>query len=84
MAVLLGAKQIVLLGYDMKFGPGGEKHWHEDHTKSSNPAIGQIERWLAAFETLPPDLEKAGVEVVNCTPGSALTCFPMAKLEEVL
>lgn len=82
--MLFGAKRIVLLGYDMKQGPNGEKHWHPDHTHGSNPGKGQFDGWLKRYRTLPPDLEKAGVDVLNCTPNSALDCFPMARLEDVL
>jgi hypothetical protein len=68
----------------MKLGPNGAAHWHPDHVMTTNPGEGQFQGWLPHYRTLPPDLEKAGVEVVNCTPGSALDCFPRAKLEEVL
>lgn len=67
----------------MKYGPNGEKHWHEDH-QNRNPMSDQIKLWARAFETTLPDLAKAKVEVVNCTPGSALTCFPMGEIEELL
>ena len=83
LAVLLGAKRILLLGYDMKHGPNGEKHWHEDHS-ANNPPPAQLADWVKIYATMLPDLEKAGVVVVNCTPESALDCFPKAKLEEVL
>ena len=33
---------------------------------------------------MPPDLEKAGMEVINCTPGSALPTFRLSTLEDEL
>jgi len=39
---------------------------------------------LPHFPTLQPALTERGIEVINCTPGSALTCFPMGNLDEVL
>ncbi len=39
---------------------------------------------LPNFPTLIEPLKARGVEVVNCTPGSALTCFPMGKIEDLL
>lgn len=83
LAVLLGAARILLLGYDMKTGPNGEKHWHPDHA-GRNPGESQFSGWRAAFPTMLPDLARAGVAVINCTPGSALTCFPQARIEEFL
>ncbi len=85
LAVHLGVKRIILLGYDMKFGPEGQVHHHGDHPKGmNNPAAGLFSAWIERFKTIVPDLERAGVEIINCTPGSALKCFPAAKLEEVL
>ena len=85
LAVHFGAKRIILLGYDMKSGPGGELHHHPDHpTGMNNPDAGNYARWIKNFATMEPDLNRAGVEVINCTPGSALECFPRAHLEDVL
>lgn len=80
LAVLLGAKRIALLGFDMQGG-----HWHGRHPKGlNNPEQGNFARWIQAFDGMAPDLGKAGVEVINCTPGSALRCFPMVTLEDFL
>lgn len=85
LAVLLGGRLIVLLGFDMKPGAGGKRHWHGDHPEGlSNPDAGNFARWRDAFAEAVPDLVRAGVEVVNCTPGSALACLPFADLEGVL
>lgn len=83
MAVLFGANPIYLLGYDMKPGPNNELHWHPNH-RGRNPGIGQLGGWARSFETMLPDLDKAGIRVVNCTPGSAIECFPRARIEDVL
>ena len=85
LAVHFGVKRIILLGYDMKEGPDGQKHHHAEHPKGMcNPAASNYKRWIENFGTMELDLNRARVEVINCTPGSALECFPMAKLEEVL
>ncbi len=85
LAVHFGVKRIILLGYDMKDGPGGQAHHHPDHPKGmNNPNPGNYARWIQCYDTLGPDLKRAGVELINCTENSALECFPMAKLEEVL
>jgi hypothetical protein len=83
LAVLLGARRIGLLGYDMQYGPNGEKHWHEDHAMR-NPREKQMLEWCRFFETMLPDLARASCEVVNATRRTALTCFPRVKLEDVL
>lgn len=83
LAALFGAKRILLLGMDMKHGPKGERHWHPEHPKP----CGQqscFDDWLYKFDALARGCERKGIEVVNCTPGSALRAFPMMSLEEAL
>jgi hypothetical protein len=75
VSLMLGASRIILLGMDMHgthyFGK------HPAALKNSTPAdfhrmLRQFQRW------------KSDVEVVNCSPGSALTCFKTASLADVL
>lgn len=78
LAYLFGSRRIVLLGFDMR--PG---NWHDNHKLPS--LGGQHERrFIPALERMAPELRKAGCDVINATPGSALTCFPMLDLQEVL
>jgi hypothetical protein len=83
LAYLLGYKKIILLGYDMQPGPNGELHWHEDHD-TKNPPPSMLEKWVKNFEQLAPLLKYAGVEVLNATRRTALTCFEKVKLTDVL
>lgn len=88
LAVHLGARRIVLLGYDMKPGPKGETHWfgeHVDDTGRERPTgPATIAKWATNFETLVAPLQERGIEVLNATPGSAITCFPRSRLEDCL
>ena len=83
LAVLFGAKRILLLGFDMKHGPEGERHHHPEHPKP----LGQqscFDDWLYKMDALARGCERKGISVINCTPGSALRAFPMMPLEEAL
>ncbi len=82
LAVHLCAKRIVLLGVDMRFGAGGRKHWHPGHPRTMDESVFQ--RMISHFRTLPEGLAKAGVEVVNATPHSALEVFPRLSQREAL
>ena len=83
LAVQFGAKRILLLGFDMTVSRG--VHWHGPHEDGlKNPHEGTCVTWRTLFASAAPDLEKAGVEVINVTSNSALTCFPMGKLTDVL
>ncbi len=81
LAVHFGAKRVLLLGYDMQLGPKREMHWHKDHPK---PVVSEYQKFLTAFATLVTPLREAGVEVLNCTRRTALTCFPCVPLADAL
>ncbi|MEC9346072.1 MAG: hypothetical protein VYB54_07580 [Pseudomonadota bacterium] len=85
-AVHLGARRIILLGFDMRLGPNGEVHWHGLHGGDlDNPrSPSTTARWVRQFAATVPDLARAGVEVLNATPGSAIDCFPRVGLTEAL
>lgn len=78
LAYHLGAARIVLMGFDMR--PG---NWHDRHRApplSDQHAL----KFIPAIERMAPELAADGVDVINATPGSALTCFPVVHPDEVL
>jgi hypothetical protein len=75
VAVHLGVRRIVLLGYDMQ----GD-HFFGSHANRSRPPFDQC---LPKFQTLVEPLRRAGIEVVNCTRTTALHAFPKARIEDV-
>lgn len=83
LAVLFGARRILLLGYDLRPGPSGEAHWFPDRERPGE-GLPPFKGFLRAYNSLPPDLARAGVEVINCTPGSALDLFPRADIAAIL
>ena len=78
VAVQLGAKRVLLCGVDLH-SPG-------DHFFGKHPAplksttadrMGVFKRQFSAYRP-------KGVEIINCTPGSALHTFPKGNLEDCL
>ena len=80
LAVNMGAKRILLLGFDMRV-IGGQANWHRNHKLKMPPAIFQ--RMVGYWRTTVEPLKRLGVEVVNCTSGSALDFFPYRPIEEL-
>jgi hypothetical protein len=78
LAHLFGATTIILLGFDMRT----TGHWHERTLRE--PEAKHYERFIPPIERMAARLRDLGVRVINCTPGSALTCFPFQPLDEVL
>lgn len=82
LAAHLGAKRILLLGFDMR-ADGPRTHWHMTHRRPTPPEDFK-NSMLPWFAPLVEPLRRRGVEVVNCTPGSAIDCFQKMAIEEVL
>jgi hypothetical protein len=82
-AVLAGAMDIVLLAFD-----GVPGHWHGGHPVrpglADGDAPGTYIAFRRAFSEVEGALEKLGVRVVNCSPGTQINAFKKAPLEEVL
>lgn len=80
LAVHAGAARVLLCGFDMRGG-----HWHGEHPHPLRNTIEEMyPRWIARFAELAHILAGRGVDVVNCTPDSALECFRCQGLEETL
>lgn len=79
LAAHLGATRILLVGYDMR---GDNKaHWFGQHPESCRKnMIRPFEARAHHFAGLVEPLRERGIEVVNCTPGSAIDAFPMGDL----
>lgn len=84
LAIAAGAKRIVLLGYDLSFRrtPQGTKsHWHDGHREKQFDDVNYRASFAGFFAKLAPVLP-AGVEVLNASPTSILTCFPKVDVEQ--
>lgn len=82
LAYHLGAKRIVLLGFDMQTN-GKETHWHDGYSSTANTET-MARLMLPNFDTLLEPLDKRKVKVYNASQASAITCFPKISLEEAL
>lgn len=86
LALITGARNIYLLGFDMKLGENDEPNWHdaydgkelvratEVHYSSYRDEIGKCV-WEDKFP---------GQSIINLNPDSALDCFPKQDWQEVL
>lgn len=83
LAYLWGARRVLLLGYDFMFS-GGKRHWHGDHPNNLGNCGGNLATWAQSMGHLAADLEKEGVEIVNCSRTTALRCFPRSTIDKEL
>lgn len=82
----LGARRILLLGYDMCAPPGKKGrpklHWFGDHPIPTSPGV--FRAMLPHFKVLAPHLAARGIKVVNCTPSSMLRVWPITSVERMI
>lgn len=81
LAAHLGAERVILLGYDCTLANG--THWHGSHPATlHNPVPRETGRWHTDFSSLAGALP--GVEIINASRETALTCFKRLPLEAAL
>lgn len=79
LAVHLGAKRILLLGYDMQ-PTRGRAHFYDDRHQHQSPYALFREH----FKSMVEPLKELGVTVINCTRETALNTFPCQPIEDAL
>lgn len=86
LAYWLGAKTVVLLGFQMEQASRGERtHWHDDYThrkKSDGSYVDPYYKFNRHWPDIKRDADKAGFRIINATIGGALEIFERMSLEE--
>ena len=80
-AAVLGAKRIVLIGFDCRM-VNGRSHGHGDYTQP-DPNSFQL-RYIPSWEGMAKVFARLNIPVINATPDSAVKCFPFLTLGEAL
>ena len=89
-AYWLGARTVILLGFDMQ-NPTDQNdmqtHWHNDYgVKKDNRGklINPYPRFMRHWPQIKQDADRIGLRIVNATVGGALNIFERKTLEECL
>ena len=83
LAVLYGCNPIFLVGYDMHYR-GASRHYFNGLSNDSGEYPQQLRKFskfdglIKCYETIAN--QKGLPDIINCTIGSALTCFPFKEL----
>lgn len=75
-AVQMGATRVLMCGFDMS----GAHYFGQHKPPLKNTTASRFEVFQDQFKRYRP----RGVEILNCTPGSALRAYPMADLNASL
>ena len=83
LVVQMGATGVALIGVDCNVAGG--VHWHGKHPDQlRNPEDGIVGIWKRNFEAAAIEFKRVGVDVVNCSPTSALESYPKITIEQML
>lgn len=79
-----GARRVLLIGFDLNDHYG--LHWYgrNEGQGRTNPGEWNFQRWRKAFASAAQQLHGTGIEVLNASEFTSLTCFPKVTLEQAL
>jgi hypothetical protein len=83
LAFLMGAREIILLGFDYSTDETGKKHWFGSHPGPLNKDSNYRD-WLRRIKKAAPEIKQSGCRVINCSRVSAIDCFERMDLEDIL
>jgi hypothetical protein len=78
VAYLMQPRSIGLIGFDYD---GSGRHWFNDSRNRRTNAIDTWQRWADGFASMVPQLDTAGIRVVNYNPDSRITAFERRSLD---
>lgn len=81
LAEHMGARRIILLGYDCGYSRDGKRHWHGDHPKGLGNALS-MPKWEAQFREMAGHLGHC--EIINASRRTALSIWPRMALDKAL
>lgn len=83
LAHFMGAQRIILLGFDQQW-TGNKPRWHGRHPAQLQNQKPGFHRWANWFVQAAIDADALGVEIINCSRATSLTCFRRMELDEAL
>lgn len=83
LAHFMGAQRIILLGFDQQW-TGDMPRWHGRHPGNLQNQKPGFHRWAKWFVQAAIDADALGVEIINCSRATSLTCFRRMDLSEAL
>ena len=84
LALLLGAKRVFLLGFDLKLGNAAQMNWHQHRVEPANADV--FPKFLEGFQAIARDLPRVfpGCSIINLSSATALSVFPTQPVDSIL
>lgn len=85
LAYQMFPRTVILFGFDMCLAKDGAAYWYPPYPwAQAKKGGGKYVAWAKQFEHICDQFERAGVEVLNASPGSAIHCFHKIEPKSVL
>lgn len=84
LAIQFGATRILLIGFDMSDRHGVHWYGRSQGDGRTQPAEWNFVPWRKAFHVAACQMAGLGVQVLNASPLTTLTCFPIVTVENAL
>lgn len=87
LAYHLGAKRVILLGFDMKLDESGYQHWHQLYKTAGDRRPAKrlpFGRHLIGFAQIAKDAKRFNMEIINASPDSAIKELPKTSVKDLL
>ncbi len=83
VAYLLGAKRVILIGFDMRYVDNESNWWdYKEFQEPRNARMKPYTAFINPFTKIKEDADKLGLEILNATPNSALDMFDFVEAYE--
>lgn len=83
LAIIRGARRIILLGVDLQPGADGRRRIYDESRDQAKVAAARYARQVRHLTMQASWIKRKGVMVVNCSPRSELECYPYAKWSDL-
>ena len=83
LATLLGAKRIILLGFDMQL-VNETANFHNEYPVRRKRPKGPYDIFLKPMIAIKKDADRQGIEILNATSNSKLNTFPRIKFKDII
>lgn len=82
-AILRGARRIILIGVDLSPGHDLRRRTYDDSKDNAKVAALRYGRQVTHLTLQAEWVRRKGIEVINCSPRSGLTCYPYARWKDI-
>lgn len=83
LAIVRGARRIILLGVDLQPGTDGRRRIYDESRDNLKVATARYARQISHLTLQAQWVRRKGVKVINCSPRSGLTCYPYADWKDI-